>query len=352
MNYETPQTHQAYHPDRTTRRRAQQKKRIQSRRRRATLLFMLLVFAAGCAVGSHLSPAQKTLADEDPGTQTATDTEQEMISEFYTALTGNGQETTGEESSEAQEVADFFAEIPEVALEKPVDYSLREALSRIEEFAGQDERFAAVLEQQEKYPEKLLINLANFPEMIPFLVTYEGITEADQNLVLTEAELEEDCPLFLQWDRRWGAVSYGDSNNIAIAGCGPTSLAMVIAGLTKDKTATPSAVASYAMKNGYYLKGTGTKWDLMTKGAAAYGLHSEQIDISESVMKEYLDAGGLLICSVRKGDFTTGGHFIVIRGYDEDGFLVNDPMSVYRSSRKWTYAQLKKQMKALWALQL
>ena len=49
-------------------------------------------------------------------------------------------------------------------------------------------------------------------------------------------------------------------------------------------------------------------------------------------MKAELDAGRFLICAMKKGDFTAAGHFIVVYGYDESGFLVNDPNCVAMES--------------------
>lgn len=39
-----------------------------------------------------------------------------------------------------------------------------------------DERYAQIVENAEKYPEKLLINLANNPEMSAFVADYKGST--------------------------------------------------------------------------------------------------------------------------------------------------------------------------------
>lgn len=36
-----------------------------------------------------------------------------------------------------------------------------------------------------------------------------------------------EIPLLLQWDERWGYSVYGD-NMIAVNGCGPTAVAMVV----------------------------------------------------------------------------------------------------------------------------
>lgn len=58
-------------------------------------------------------------------------------------------------------------------------------------------------------------------------------------------------PLLLQWDKRWGYASYGDSI-IGLAGCGPTCLSMVYVYFTHDLNGTPREIASYCEKNGYY----------------------------------------------------------------------------------------------------
>ena len=98
------------------------------------------------------------------------------------------------------------------------------------------------------------------------------------------------------------------------------------------------------------MSGTGTMWSLMTEGAAAYGVRSEQINISQIEIKQHLDQGDIVICSVRQGDFTTGGHFILLYDYDDEGFSINDPFSLYRSDQKWDYGKIRSQIKAVWAL--
>lgn len=40
-------------------------------------------------------------------------------------------------------------------------------------------------------------------------------------------------PLLLQWDERWGYKNYGD-NIMAINGCGPTCLSMVVSYLKQN----------------------------------------------------------------------------------------------------------------------
>ncbi len=317
---------------------------------------VVATFFVGCAFGRYIPDAKLGGAEEIFASATDTFDGTEISEEntenaiHMEEAVEETEEPLTEEELFAQEVKAFQDAIPKVTLTKPVNYSYEKALQILEEYALTDDRFEKIIDTPEKYPEKLLINLANMPEMIAFVENYDGIETDCENAVLTDEELEQYCPLFLQWDARWGAHAYGDGNMIAVAGCGPTSLSMVVVGLTGDAEVTPTAVADYAMEHGYYLSGTGTKWELMSKGAKAYGLDSKQIRMNESQMKQALDDGAYLICSVRKGDFTTGGHFIVIYGYDEQGFFVNDPQTVYRSNIQWTFDSLRSQMKAVWAL--
>ncbi|MGN0432642.1 MAG: C39 family peptidase [Lachnospiraceae bacterium] len=206
---------------------------------------------------------------------------------------------------------------------------------------------AIIYENKEAYPQALLTALANNPEMVEFVKGYLT-TEHIVTGGFSEEELTAEFPLLLQWDKRWGYVDYG-SNNIGVAGCGPTCLSMVILALTGNENATPDELAEYSEENGHYVKGAGTAWSLMTEGAEAYGLRAEEISLDEKSMQDCLDNGNPIICVVRKGDFTTSGHFIVIYGYDENGFLVNDPNSISRSERQWEFETLKGQIKNLWA---
>lgn len=337
-------------------RRLRQKKLV--RKRKIVLSVMLLTsFLLGCVCGRYfpeiefgkteevLASAQDNSDEEKKENQTANDLDTDNEKP-----TANAQSSENKEPADSEETNDPFAEIPQVVLSKPVDYSLNQAIRQLEQMEAADERYAQIVENAEKYPEKLLINLANNPEMIGFVADYKGNTRDYDKAELTEKELQEEYPLFLQWDKRWGCLAYGDDSNVAISGCGPTTLAMAVVALTGNTQATPAAVAKFAMQEGYYMSGTGTMWSLMTEGAAAYDVHSEQINISQIEIKQHLDQGDIVICSVRQGDFTTGGHFILLYDYDDEGFSINDPFSLYRSGQKWDYGRIRSQIKAVWAL--
>lgn len=76
---------------------------------------------------------------------------------------------------------------------------------------------------------------------------------------------------------------------------------------------------------------------------------SEELPLTESAVTGALSEGRPIICSVRPGDFTTTGHFILLTGIAEEGIRVNDPNSPQNSDRLWTYAELEPQIRNLWA---
>ena len=169
-----------------------------------------------------------------------------------------------------------------------------------------------------------------------------------QSLDLTSDVIIGQVPLFLQWDKRWGYESYGDSI-IGLAGCGPTCLSMAYVYFTRDLNGTPREVASYCEKNGYYTE-YGTSWSLWTDGLQALGLSGKELPLDENSMKKALDQGKLIVCSMRPGDFTTSGHYILLCDYDDTGFCIKDPNRVNNSSRTWDYATLSPQIKNLWTI--
>lgn len=222
----------------------------------------------------------------------------------------------------------------------------RELEEKLALLAADNEEIAEIYANRGQYPEELLAALAGNPEMTDFVAGYPD-AEKKATGGFSEEELEAESPLLLQWDSRWGYASYGDSN-IGIAGCAPTCLSMVILSLTGNAEATPDALADYSMKNGHYVEGIGTAWTLMSEGAKEYGLTVKELGLDEDEMKACLNRGGLLICSMRPGDFTTSGHFIVLYDYDANGFYVHDPNSRIRSDRQWSFTDIKYQIKNIW----
>lgn len=233
-------------------------------------------------------------------------------------------------------------------VEKPVERTQKEVLKRLEEMGQANSVIEGICQNADQYPEEMLAALANNPEMADFVAGYPGEKKGSAG-GLTAAEKEEEFPLFLQWDSRWGYQSYGTKNCIGMAGCGPTCMSMVLYYLTGDESLTPDTVAEYSMQNGYYVEGSGTLWVLFEDMPKLYDIQVTNLSLSENNMKAVLNDGGIIACVMGRGDFTLSGHFIVIYGYDSEGFMVNDPNCIARSDRRWTYSELEKQIRNIWA---
>ena len=203
-----------------------------------------------------------------------------------------------------------------------------------------------IMANKDQYPDQLVELLENNEETVDFVYDYpekKDTAPADTVGDVTQGEI----PLLLQWDERWGYAYYAD-DMIAVNGCGPTAIAMVAVGLTGDNTITPYKVAQFAAENGYYAGDAGTSWSLMTEGARRFGICGEEMGLGESEIFSALENGHPVICSMRPGDFTTTGHFIVLTGVEDGKIRVNDPNSQARSEKLWDYSRLEYQINNLW----
>ena len=165
------------------------------------------------------------------------------------------------------------------------------------------------------------------------------------NFIGESVDFKRDIPYYLQWDRRWGQKKYTDEN-IAINGCGPTSMAMVISGLLKDDSITPVEMAKYEE----YAEGSGTGWQYFTEVPPKYGIKVKELSTNEKIYKDELKNGRPIIANVGPGDFSSIGHYIVLVGVDEDGmFIINDSSSPTNTNEKWSFERLKPQIKNSWS---
>ena len=223
-----------------------------------------------------------------------------------------------------------------------------DTLRQLKALARKNSGIGGIVRNADAYPEGLLKLLVSNQETLSFVQDYPKRNGAANSSGLRKDDLSGKIPLLLQWDERWGYNKYG-SDMLAITGCGPTALSMVVVGLTGDLSADPGAVAAFSQTHGYCVDGNGTAWELMTSGAKHYGLTAAELPLWENSIIQQIQAGHPVICIMGPGAFTTTGHFIVIYGYENSKFLINDPNSKARSSQQWTYSSLKSQIRNLWA---
>ena len=200
-----------------------------------------------------------------------------------------------------------------------------------------------------QYPKQLQELALKNEEALEFVYDYPTEHVKEHIVDLTEEASMDSVPLFVQWDKRWGYEKYS-GNFFAASGCGPTTLSMVVVYLTHNRDASPLAVAKYSKEAGYSVDGSGSSWTLISEGCRHYGVKAKTVALDESRMKAELDAGHPIVVNVGPGDFTDTGHFMVITGYDDEGFSINDPNSIEKSGKRWLFKNISSQIRAVWSM--
>lgn len=139
---------------------------------------------------------------------------------------------------------------------------------------------------------------------------------------------------FNQLDERYCNEPYG-TDHIGGYGCGPTAMSIVVSSLTGD-TVDPVEMAKWAYEHGHWCSKSGSYHSLIPGAAGHWNLTVEGCTSSEP--QRILDAlaeGKLVVALMTKGHFTSSGHFIVLRGVQDEKILVADPSSYNRSQKTW-----------------
>ncbi|MFR8666541.1 MAG: C39 family peptidase [Anaerobutyricum soehngenii] len=145
---------------------------------------------------------------------------------------------------------------------------------------------------------------------------------------------------FNQGDGAWNQNGYC----IAKAGCGPTSMAVVITSLT-GKWVTPLDTAIWGYQHGFYSR-EGSAHEMIPAMATAYGLRCQGAGTDYQTIKKALKAGKPVVCLMGPGYFTRGGHFMVLVAIDNnDCVTVADVGSRTRSAYKYRLADVIAQSK-------
>lgn len=156
------------------------------------------------------------------------------------------------------------------------------------------------------------------------------------DLVFTDGG--RDVVYYNQTDERWGNHMYGTMHTIAVGGCGPTALAMVVSSMT-DRMIEPKEMADWSVENGHCCDGNGSYHTLINMGAEHFGLAVKSAGVGDG--QQIIDAladGKLVVAIMGPGHFTVSGHFIVLRGVTAEGqILVADPVSVRKTGLEWDF---------------
>lgn len=140
---------------------------------------------------------------------------------------------------------------------------------------------------------------------------------------------------YSQADSRWANKLYTSTGNksqtMKSSACGPTSAAMVVS--SSKGAILPTTMAQLFVDNGYRTANNGTAWAAFPFVADYFDFEEYHTSTSFSTAMSYLktdkDKDGIAdyfaIVSCNSGLWTTGGHYIVLIGYDDGDVIVFDP---------------------------
>ena len=127
-------------------------------------------------------------------------------------------------------------------------------------------------------------------------------TPAGTGQTITDGKVLNNCIKYLQWDSKWKNVKYSthtSAQTIGNSGCGPTSMAMIL------------ATWEEAFKNGYRTENSGTAWGYFSYVFKHYDCFSKYIETkSIATLEAAIREGALAVCSMNSNDnkfWTSGG---------------------------------------------
>ena len=199
------------------------------------------------------------------------------------------------------------------------------------------------------YSYSLITAMVQNPEERDFILGFPYREGEAEDIDTASDPRQCGIPMYIQWDERWGYKEYG-SSKMGFTGCGPTCLSMVATALLGDDSLTPAFMADFSLENGYYdfQSGSGTYWSLMYDGGSLLGLDVTEIPLDEEMLIDNLEAGNPVICIMGPGVFTREGHFIVIAGYQDGKYIINDPNSIANSRKRWEFEEFSDQINCIW----
>lgn len=197
------------------------------------------------------------------------------------------------------------------------------------------ERVFALNDEQKELADAYAENLSLFLDdgLLQSLTEWDG-TAIPSLGDITFTDGSTPVVYFNQLDERYANELYG-TDYIGGYGCGPTTMAIVVSSLSGE-TVNPAEMAEWAYQNGYWCKGSGSYHSLIPAAAQSWGLSVSGCTTSESQrIVDALSEGKLVVAIMSKGHFTSGGHFIVLRGVKDGKIMVADPASYSRSEQLW-----------------
>lgn len=229
---------------------------------------------------------------------------------------------------------------------------LYEKWGALAELAESDERARFIIENEELYPEEILDTFYRQSDSLDYVYNYPFYKDSYKTMSFTEEELNSDTvPALYMNDYRW---AYEDGGYVSSYGCAAVSITMANLYVNRNSDVDPIKVMRYADERGYYGFGgideAGIN-DILDNFGIIYNEYicSEGGALTESELKALLDKKNTAIMGAMQGS-TFKGHAIIIRGYDENGFYINDPVSKDKTAQVWDFHIIMDDASRYWAI--
>lgn len=188
-------------------------------------------------------------------------------------------------------------------------------------------------ENRKKYAAEAY-NLAASLGLVSTTTTGSSLNKCGDSANQDGWELEGDNAMtfYDQSSTEWKDKPFG-IGTIGECGSGPTSLASIIATLTKDETVNPENVADYYASHGGQESGGGCgstwNWNVIE---SEYKVNVEDIGLNLDKAKETIKAGGLVLFAWKGAPFNKGGHILIMRKIGAEGtiYVANTGGSINR----------------------
>ena len=176
----------------------------------------------------------------------------------------------------------------------------------------------------------------------------ESVQSAGEDIFLLEETFSSSVmnivPLYQFHYTNTICVIDNEEKSVKTSGCGATCVSMIIRYMNGDYEQTPETVFAWAYEKGYY-KGDGLSHLALSRALSIKGIDSRWSSSTSDVLN-CLKAGRPVIAHMGEGLFAENGHYILLRGIDENGnIFVNDPNSRELTSRTFSLNLIKSQLK-------
>lgn len=252
-------------------------------------------------------------------------------------------------SNESPDKADINSVKIDTRIDEPTKMAsdLNGWINNLKYAANYNPNAKKILDNRAEFSDSLLRLASNRVDAIDFVVDAEKNKGKFVNETTESYKTGRKIPLFIQWDPRFGYKFYEDY--FAAIGCGPTSVSMILNGYGEKKT--PIDMMDEMKKSNAYIKDVGTSWDGIKETLRNHGMVVDEISLGDGSFKKVLKEGKVVLLSMKAGKFTTGGHYLLLTGLDENNkFIMNDPNSIRYSLKSWDFQELAGEIKGCWSV--